>query len=79
MMIFWGNYMYLKNVVCWDITDVSEECSAPIIGVTRIDEVRSSETSVLKRGIRRHIPEDILNSHRRENLKCYITLTGWTL
>jgi hypothetical protein len=27
-----------------------------------------------------YIPEDdILHSHRRENLKCYIELTGWTL
>jgi hypothetical protein len=27
-----------------------------------------------------YIPEDgILHSHRRENLKCYIALTGWTL
>jgi hypothetical protein len=26
------------------------------------------------------IPEDgIFNSHRRENLKSYIALTGWTL
>jgi hypothetical protein len=28
----------------------------------------------------RHIPEDgILYSHRRENLKSYVTLTGWAL
>jgi hypothetical protein len=27
-----------------------------------------------------YIPEDdILHSHRRENLKCYIALTGWAL
>jgi hypothetical protein len=39
-----------------------------------------SETSVLTRGTRRHIPEDgILHNHRRENLKSYIALTGWTL
>jgi hypothetical protein len=31
-------------------------------------------------GARRHIPEDdILHSHRCENLKSYIALTGWTL
>jgi hypothetical protein len=30
--------------------------------------------------IRRHIPEEcILHSHRLENLKSYIALTGWTL
>jgi hypothetical protein len=34
----------------------------------------SSETSVPTRNTRRHIPEDdILHSHRRDNLKSYIT------
>jgi hypothetical protein len=26
-----------------------------------------------------YIPEDILHSYHRENLKSYIALTGWTL
>jgi predicted ester cyclase len=35
----------------------------------------SSETSVLTRATRRNNPEDtILHSHRRENLKSYITI-----
>jgi hypothetical protein len=36
--------------------------------------------SPVKYELRFHIPEDdILHSHRRETLKCYIELTGWTL
>jgi hypothetical protein len=39
--------------------------------------IPSSETSVLTRDMRRNIPEDSsLHSHRRENLKSYIALTG---
>jgi hypothetical protein len=58
-------------------TDVSEEISASIIRVTRIGELG---TSVLTRATQRNIPEDgILHRHRRENLKSYIALSGWTL
>jgi hypothetical protein len=39
----------------------------------------SSEASVLTRDTRREIPQDIIHSYRRENLKSYIALTGWTL
>jgi hypothetical protein len=76
-------------------TDDSEEPSASIIRVTRIGELGtlavtsnrrtlealcSSETSVLTRATRPNIPENgILHSHRRENLKSYIALTGWVL
>jgi hypothetical protein len=54
--------------------------SSPI-PVTMMNEVlRSYETSVLTRTTRSNIPEDdILHNHRRESLKCYIALTGWTL
>jgi hypothetical protein len=50
-----------------------------LILVTFIMEaISSSETSVLTRATRRSIKEDcILYSHRRENLKSYIALTGW--
>jgi hypothetical protein len=35
---------------------------------------------IITRATRRNIPEDtILHSHRRENLKSYIALTGWIL
>jgi hypothetical protein len=40
----------------------------------------SNETLVLRRATRRNIPEHgILRSHRRENLKSYVALTGWAL
>jgi hypothetical protein len=40
--------------------------------------LRSSETLVLTRATLRNIPEDsIPHSHRRENLKSYIKLTGF--
>jgi hypothetical protein len=45
-----------------------------------MEALSSSETTVLTRATRRNIPEDaILHSHRHENLKSYIALTGWTL
>jgi hypothetical protein len=54
--------------------------SSPILVTLRKGELSSSETSVLTRAKRRNIPEDgILHSHRRENLKSYIALTGWAL
>jgi hypothetical protein len=60
-------------------TDVSEELSASLIRVTRIGElgttlaVASDRRTLRRRATRRNIPEDdILHSHRRENLKSYI-------
>jgi hypothetical protein len=45
-----------------------------------MEALSSSETPVHTRATWRNFPEDdILHSHRRENLKSYITLTGWTL
>jgi hypothetical protein len=64
-------------------TNFPEERIASIIRVERSNElgttlavtgkaVRSSESSVLTRATRRHIPGDgILHSHRRENIKSY--------
>jgi hypothetical protein len=53
---------------------------APILGTLMMEALSSSETSVLTKPTRRNIPgDDILHSHRRENLKSYIALTGWAL
>jgi hypothetical protein len=45
-----------------------------------MEELGSSETSVLKRAARRSITEDgMLLSHLRENLKSCTELTDWIL
>jgi hypothetical protein len=45
-----------------------------------MEAVRSSEMSVVTRATQRHILEDgIFHSHRRENHKPYIALTGWAV
>jgi hypothetical protein len=53
---------------------------APILVTLKMEAILSSKTSVLPKAIRRNFPKDgILHSHRRENLKSFIELTGWTL
>jgi hypothetical protein len=75
----------LKNAVFWDVTlcgvvMANVVPSSPILVTLMMEALSSSETSVLTRATRRNIPEDgILHSHRRENLKSYIALTGWAL
>jgi hypothetical protein len=52
--------------------------SSPIL--VTLEALSSSETLVLTRATRHNNPEDdILHSHRRETLKSYTALTGWTL
>jgi hypothetical protein len=78
----------MKNGVFWDVTPCgsckyrrfSVVRSSPILVTLMKEALNSSETSFLTRATRRNIPEDdILHSYRRENLKFYIALTGWTL
>jgi hypothetical protein len=54
--------------------------SLPILATLMMDVIQSSEASVLTIAAQCYIQEDdILHSHRRENLKSYIALTGWSL
>jgi hypothetical protein len=66
--------------VRWLLVTASVVSSSPVLVTLMKEALSSSETSVLTRATRHNIPEDtILHSHRRENLKSYIALTGWTL
>jgi hypothetical protein len=49
--------------------------SSPILVTLMMEALRSSETSVQEP----HIPEDILHSHHRGNLKSYVALSDWAL
>jgi hypothetical protein len=65
-------------------TDVPEESIASTIMATRIDLLgtKSAVTSNRRalRNVSFYVPEDgTFRSHRHENLKSYIALTGWTL
>jgi hypothetical protein len=54
--------------------------SSLILVTLMMEALSSTGTTVLTRATRRNIQEDaILHSHRRENFKSYIALTGWTL
>jgi hypothetical protein len=71
--------VFLRNVSLLLVT-ANVLLNSSILVTLMIEALSSSETSVLTRTTQRNIPEDgILRSHRRENLKSYIALTGWTL
>jgi hypothetical protein len=54
--------------------------SSPILVTLMMEALSSSDTSVLRIATWHNIQDDdILHSHRRENLKSYIALIGWTL
>jgi hypothetical protein len=71
--------VFLRRVRRLLVTACVFPCS-PILVTLMTAAMCTTETSVLTRATRHNIPENaILHSHRRENLKSYIALTGWTL
>jgi hypothetical protein len=70
----------MQSICLGVLVTVSVVPSSPILVTLMEEALGSSEMSVLTRATRCNIPEDdILHSHRRENLKSYIALTVWTL
>jgi hypothetical protein len=61
------------------VSSQSPPCKPQILhSINRLDSLRNVSLVRYERGY--YIPEDgILHSHRRENLKSYIALTGWAL
>jgi hypothetical protein len=82
--------VHAKKAVFWDVTPRGSRKNGPQLLVSAnavpsslilfnliMEAIPSSVASVGTRATRDHISEDgILHSHRRENLKSYIALTG---
>jgi hypothetical protein len=71
-----SHFVFLRSVRQLPVTS-NVVPSSPILATLFMGALSSFETYVLTRSARRNIPEDaILHSHRRENLKPFIALTG---
>jgi hypothetical protein len=76
-LIVTSNKVFLRCMCCLIVT-ANVVPSSPIHVTLMIKALRSSEASVITRDTRRNISENgILHGRRSENLKSYITLTGW--
>jgi hypothetical protein len=70
--------LHIRSVL--DLLVTANVPSLQILVTLIMEALCSSVTSVLTRATCCNIPEDsILHSHRCENLKSYIALTGWAL
>jgi hypothetical protein len=75
-----SRYLVFLRSFRWLLVTANFVPSSTILITLMIETLGSSETSLLSRATRGHIPEDaILHSHRRKYIKSYIALTGWTL
>jgi hypothetical protein len=74
------NRSTLRKMLLQSLVTANVVPSSMIPFTLMMEAVLSSKKSVLTTATRRDISEHgILQSHRRENLKCYIALTGWSL
>jgi hypothetical protein len=75
-----SNYSVFLRSVLRFLVIVNVVPSSLILFTLMMEAISSPETSVLTRASRLHTREDgIPHSHRRENLKSVIRLTGWVL
>jgi hypothetical protein len=78
--VWYRNTIAFFRSVLWLLVVANVVPNSPVFLTLVMEAIHFSESSVLARATRRYNPEDgILHSHRRENLKSYIALTGWGL
>jgi hypothetical protein len=74
-----GTGLGVVDWIDWMLVTASVVPGSPILVTLMMEALSFSGTSIFTRTTLRNIPEDaIIHSHRRENLKSYIALTGWT-